>query len=75
MREFAADVPYAQGKRMQAMRPNAYAEPTLKTKYNGIANKELLAALEAYHKGTDVNTALRDAAERNDKQVLGEQGK
>lgn len=75
MKQFAADLPYAQGKRMQAMLPQKYAEPSLKTKYNAIANKELLAALEAYHKGADVNTVLRDAAERNDKQVLVDQGK
>ncbi|MDF2716230.1 MAG: extracellular solute-binding protein family 1, partial [Paenibacillus sp.] len=75
MKQFAADLPYVQGKRIQAMIPAKYAEPTLKTKYNAIANKELLAALEAVAKGTDVNSALREAAERNDKQVGAEQGK
>ncbi|WP_218092033.1 extracellular solute-binding protein [Paenibacillus solanacearum] len=69
MNDFAADLPYVKGKNVKAMIPPKYAAPTLKTKYNAIANKELLAALEAVTKGTDVNTALRDAAERNDKQV------
>lgn len=75
MKQFAVDLDYVKGKRIEAMIPERYAPPTLKTKYNAIANKELLAALEAVSKGADVNTALRDAAERNDKQVLADQGK
>jgi multiple sugar transport system substrate-binding protein len=69
MKNFAADLPYMKGKNIKAMIPQQYAPPTLKTKYNSIANKELLAALEAVAKGADVNTALREATERNDKQV------
>ncbi|TMV47205.1 extracellular solute-binding protein [Paenibacillus mesophilus] len=75
MKQFAVDLPYVKGKNMKAVLPAKYAVPTLKTKHNGIANKELLAALEAVSKGADYVTALREASERNDKEVGSLSGK
>lgn len=75
MKDFAADLPYVKGKNIKAMIPQKYAAPTVKMKYNDFAKTQVLSALEAVSKGTDVNTALRDAADRNDKQVAAEQAK
>jgi ABC-type glycerol-3-phosphate transport system substrate-binding protein len=69
MKDFAADLPYVKGKNIKAMIPQKYAAPTIKMEYNDIAKAQVLSALDAVSKGTDVNSALRDAAERNDKQV------
>lgn len=74
MQDFGADLPYVKGKNLKAMIPPTYAPPTVKTKYNDISKAQTLAALDAMSKGSDMNTALREAAERNDKQVA-EQGK
>jgi multiple sugar transport system substrate-binding protein len=72
---FGADEPIYKGKNIKSLLPAKFAEPTMKTKFQSIADTEILAALGEYAAGKDVNTALREAAERADKKIAAELGK
>ncbi|MFE5321384.1 ABC transporter substrate-binding protein [Paenibacillus sp. NPDC056579] len=56
--------PFLESRNTKAFLPEKYAPATIKSKQQSAADKENYAALEAYLTGTDVNTALREAAER-----------
>ena len=73
--QFGADEPIYKGKNIKSLLPAKFAEPTMKTKFQSIADTEILAALGEYAAGKDVNTALREAAERADKKIAAELGK
>lgn len=68
-------IPEYAGKNVKDLLPGKFAPPTVKSRYQAVADKELIAALEAYVSGTDVNTALREAGERVDKAIAAETGK
>ncbi|CAG7618001.1 hypothetical protein PAESOLCIP111_02072 [Paenibacillus solanacearum] len=72
---FGAGQPYLKGKNIKSYLPAKFAAPTVKTQYQAIADKEMLAALVEVAGGKDVNTALREAAERADKAIAAEQKK
>jgi hypothetical protein len=70
--DFGVDDPKLIGKNIKSLFPKKYAAPTIKTKYQGMLETEVFAALMEYQKGTDANTALRSAAERADKVIPAE---
>ncbi|TNJ61995.1 extracellular solute-binding protein [Paenibacillus hemerocallicola] len=72
--QIGADIPEYKGKNIKAALPKTFAPPTIKTKYQSIANTETSAALNAVVSGTDVNTALREAGERVDKKIAAQLG-
>jgi multiple sugar transport system substrate-binding protein len=72
---FGADEPVYQGKNIKSLLPAKFAAPTMKTQFQSIADTEILAALGDYAAGKDVNTALREAAERAEKKINAELGK
>lgn len=75
MQNFGINQPLYKGKNINAILPAKFAAPTMKTKYQSIADKELLTALGEYSAGKDLNSALREAAERTDKWIASEAGK
>lgn len=75
MQNFGVNQPLYKGKNMKAILPAKFAAPTMKTRYQGIADKEVLTALNEYSAGKDINSALREAAERTDKLIAAEVGK
>lgn len=74
MSTFGASVPGIQGKNAKALIQN-YAPMSLASPYTAEANKEMNNALNAFSAGKDINTALREAAERVDKYVEQEMKK
>lgn len=72
---FGSEEPLYKGKNIKSMLPGKFAEPTMKTLYQSISDQEILVALGAYTAGQDINTALREAAERTDKAIAARQGK
>jgi multiple sugar transport system substrate-binding protein len=72
MQSFGAGLQGIQGKNVQAIISQPYAPLTLASPFTANANSEMNNALNAFSAGKDVNTALREAAERIDKLV--EQG-
>ncbi|RKN82001.1 ABC transporter substrate-binding protein [Paenibacillus ginsengarvi] len=72
---FGVDKPLYKGKHLTAILPDKFADPTVKTLYQAAADKEVNAALGAYAAGQDVNTVLREAAERADKAIAATKGK
>ncbi|UQZ82636.1 Bacterial extracellular solute-binding protein [Paenibacillus konkukensis] len=75
MKTFAADDPYMKGKNIKALLPAKFADPTEKTEYQAIADKEMLNALVAVDGGKDENTALREAEERANKAIEADKKK
>lgn len=69
---FGADEGIYEGKNIDSLLPKRFAEPTMKTEFQPIADQEILAALGEYSAGKDLNTVLREAAERADAQILVE---
>lgn len=69
MERFGANNPLYKGKNVKSLMPGKFAAPTMKTRYQDIADKEVLTALGQYTAGQDVNTVLREAAERTDKAI------
>lgn len=72
---FGSEEKLYKGKNMKSMLPAKFADPTMKTLYQSMADKELLVALGAYTAGQDVNTVLREAAQRTDRAIAANQGK
>jgi multiple sugar transport system substrate-binding protein len=72
---FGINEPFYKGKNIKSLLPAKFAAPTMKTQYQAIADKETLAALGEYTSGKDVNTVLREAAERTDKEIAAQLGK
>ncbi|TMV49141.1 hypothetical protein FE783_15875 [Paenibacillus mesophilus] len=69
------DVPYLkQSNIMNAKTPEKYAAPSHMTLYNAIAMSKFVSAMESLITGkvTDINTALRMAAEETDKAIQQE---
>lgn len=69
------DVPYLkQSNIINARTPEKYAAPSLMTPYNAIAVSKFASAMESLITGkvTDINTALRMAAEETDKAIMQE---
>jgi multiple sugar transport system substrate-binding protein len=75
LQSFGVNQPLYKGKNIKSMLPEKFAEPTMKTRFQAIADKEALAALGEYTSGKDLNTVLREAAERADKEIATQQGK
>lgn len=69
MQSFGSGLPGIQGKNVQALIPREYARMVMPSKYTTIANREMNNTLSAISSGIDLNTALREAAERADQQV------
>lgn len=72
---FGSEEPLYKGKNIKSMLPAKFADPTMKTLYQSVADQELSVAIGAYSAGQDVNTVLREAAERTDKAIAARQGK
>jgi hypothetical protein len=71
---FGVNEPFYKGKNIKSLLPAKFAAPTMKTQYQAIADKEILAALGEYTAGKDINTVLREAAERTDKEIAAQRG-
>lgn len=56
--------PWLESRNTKSFLPQKYAPATLKSNQQSAADKEALAALDAYMNGTDINTALREANDR-----------
>lgn len=74
MQNFGANIPGIQGKNVQAL-IQPHAPMALATPFTANANTEMNNALNAFSAGKDVNTALREAAERIDKLIEQEMKK
>ncbi|MDF2661295.1 MAG: extracellular solute-binding protein family 1 [Paenibacillus sp.] len=74
MQSFGANLPGIQGKNVQAL-IQSYAPMSLASPFTANANSEMNNALNAFSAGKDVNTALREAAERVDKLIEQEMKK
>jgi hypothetical protein len=75
MKNFGKDIPYFKGKNVQALLPAKFAAPAIKTKYQSIADDAFKDAVNDVAAGTDINTALRKAAEAADKEISAAEGK
>ncbi|MEF3311201.1 extracellular solute-binding protein [Paenibacillus sp. GYB004] len=75
MQNFGAGLQGIQGKNVQAIVSQPYAPLTLASPFTANANTEMNNALNAFSAGKDVNTALREAAERIDKRIEQEMKK
>jgi multiple sugar transport system substrate-binding protein len=73
---FGQDTAMYKGKNVKAMLPAKYAKASAFTKFNNLARNQLQGALEAnvLHK-KDINTALREAAERSNAAIKAEKAK
>lgn len=60
---FGKNEAYFEGKNLKAFLPERFADPSVTTRYQDIANVQVNAALNSFVSGTDVNTALREAGE------------
>jgi multiple sugar transport system substrate-binding protein len=69
MKTFGESIPGVKGKNTKAIIPKSFAESQKNMLYYSIGYAEVVNSLNEYLEGKDVNTALRDAAERADKQV------
>ncbi|MDF2722384.1 MAG: hypothetical protein K0Q59_2059 [Paenibacillus sp.] len=74
MKSFGSQIKGASGKNFKAMIPKKYADIQGLTPYFNIGNSEMVAALGEYS-STDINTAIRNAAERANKKVTEELAK
>jgi multiple sugar transport system substrate-binding protein len=76
MKDFGKNTPYLKNINLKAYLPEKFANPTVKTKYQADADKEMQAALQEYVLGhKDLNTALREASERLDQTITGKEKK
>ncbi|MFE5319465.1 ABC transporter substrate-binding protein [Paenibacillus sp. NPDC056579] len=75
MKNFATNDKSMAGKNVKSLLPVKFADPTEKTEFQAIADKEMLAALVDVDKGKDENTALREAEERANKAIETEKKK
>ncbi|MBD2865726.1 ABC transporter substrate-binding protein [Paenibacillus oceani] len=75
MKNFGTNIAGLSGKNVSGMVPKRFATMQPFTPFTGIANKEIDKAIQEYMGGKDVNTVLREAAERVDKQVEAQQQK
>jgi ABC-type glycerol-3-phosphate transport system substrate-binding protein len=67
---FGQDNPLFKGKNIKALQPDKYAAPGGVNKYNGTASGELNTILKEVNMGNkDINTALREAAEKANKKI------
>ncbi|MEF3310497.1 extracellular solute-binding protein [Paenibacillus sp. GYB004] len=69
MEDFGKTNPIYAGKNVKSLMPQSFAPATTKTKFQDVADKEILNALNKYASGSDVNTALRQAAEATDQAI------
>jgi multiple sugar transport system substrate-binding protein len=70
MAEFGADLPYLKGKNIKSLVPEKYAVPAPITVYDAIARDELKNTIgDVANNVKDLNTALRETAERVDKAI------
>ncbi|TNJ67549.1 extracellular solute-binding protein [Paenibacillus hemerocallicola] len=73
---FGQDTAMYKGKNVKAMLPAKYAKASAFTKFNNLARNQLQYALEAnVLQKKDVNTALREAAERANAAIKAEKAK
>jgi multiple sugar transport system substrate-binding protein len=68
--QFGQNNPIYAGKNVQAFQPDKYAPAGSVNKYNGTHQGEYNNVIrDAVHNGKDINTALREAAERINKKI------
>lgn len=73
---FGQDTAMYKGKNVKAMLPPKYAKASAFTKFNNLARNQLQYALEAnVLQKKDINTALREAAERANAAIKAEKAK
>lgn len=75
MQSFGAELPGFQGKNVKSLVPPKNAAMAVPTPFTITGNTEMQKAISDYSSGKDVNTALREAAERADKQIAATLGK
>lgn len=75
MKTFGQAIPGVSNKNVQAIIPKKYADMQKSTPYYSVGASEMAAAANEFLAGKDVNTVLREAAERADKKVADMQGK
>ncbi|TMV52666.1 extracellular solute-binding protein [Paenibacillus mesophilus] len=70
LKEYGKDIDYLKSRNIQGFLPNKFAPPVEATKYQGTAFTHLNAAFTDVLLGTkDVNTALREAEEKANKDI------
>lgn len=73
---FGQDTTMYKGKNIKAMLPAKYAKASAFTKFNNLSRNQLQGALEAnVLQKKDLNTALREAAERSNAAIKAEKAK
>jgi len=73
---FGQDTAMYKGKNIKAMLPAKYAKASAFTKFNNLSRNQLQAVLEAnVLQKKDINTALREAAERTNAAIKAEKAK
>lgn len=75
MKSYGKEIAGVSGKNVSGIVPKKFAAMQPFTPYTGIANAEIDKAVQEYMSGKDVNTVLREAAERADQQVAAQQKK
>ncbi|TMV50627.1 extracellular solute-binding protein [Paenibacillus mesophilus] len=75
MQSFGAELPGFQGKNVKSLVPPKNAAMAVPTPFTITGNTEMQKAISEYSSGNDVNTVLREAAERADKQIAATSGK
>lgn len=69
-KQFGANNPLYAGKNVKALQPNKYAPTSSVNKYDGPNNGQMVNIVkDVVYNGKDVNTALREAAERVNKKI------
>jgi multiple sugar transport system substrate-binding protein len=69
MAQFGAGEPLYKGKNVKALLPNSFADPAVNVFRIGLATEVQNALVDYVSKGADLNTALRQATERQDKAI------
>lgn len=72
MNTYGKDVAGVSGKNVKNILPKKFADMQPFTPFTGIANTEIDKAVGEYMDGKDINTVLREAAERADLQVAAQ---
>lgn len=75
MKSFGGSIPGIEGKNIKAIIANPFADMQGITPYNSNGATQMVTAINDYMAGKDVNTVLREAAERADKIIAEEQAK
>lgn len=69
-KQFGSNNPLYTGKNVKALQPSKYAPVASVNKYNGPNNGEMVTIVrDVVYNGKDINTALREAAERVNKKI------